>query len=114
MAIISVFIAYSMNCIPGVEQKEIDKILVNAVERVVCYGRQKSGQDRFSKRKKYEEPFERFLMSLADQQVVTSFAMIIAAISKWTEISLYSFAMAWSMAVVSLVTHLAILRFCPK
>jgi hypothetical protein len=113
MTILTVLYAYWKNCLPGLEATDVDEVLVNAMRRLLRRGHRKHSEDQLDKRL-YEEHIERLLLSLANQQLVTSLAIVIAAFSKWNEISLFSHAMAFTMATVSLVTPMATLRFCPK
>jgi len=57
---------------------------------------------------------EKFLLTVADTQMATSFAIIIAVAVKWNDISTYSLWMAWTMAISSLIVHLGTIRFCPR
>jgi hypothetical protein len=112
MTIIGICVGYFRNCLPGIEHTEIDHLLVTRFRRILRL--KKTPAELAAIKVRYEGPTERFLLSLADQQLVTSLAIILAAFIAWRRISLYSFNMAFSMAIASLVTHLATLRFCPR
>jgi hypothetical protein len=98
-----VVFGYAMGEFPGIDHTLVDAILVEKVFR---------RQNQHSK--KWEECFQRVLLSLADQQLVTSLAITVATFSEWRKISLYSLDMAWTLVITSLVTHLATIRYCPK
>lgn len=98
-----VVFGYAMGEFPGMDHTLVDYILVEKVFR---------RQNKHAK--KWEECFQRVLLSLADQQLVTSLAITVATASEWRKISLYSLDMAWTLVIISLVTHLATIRYCPK
>jgi len=113
MTIIAVLVGYFLDSLPGIEHTAMDQILIDGFRKILPHGKNTSKGFPADRSSKYERVAERFLILLADQQLVTSIAMILAAFLDWHNISLYSFEMAFSMAVISLVTHLATLRFCP-
>lgn len=100
-----VVFGYALGEFPGIEHTAVDAILVEKVFRI-------RRQNQHAK--KWEKCFQRVLLSLADQQLVTSLAITAATFSQWRKISLYSLDMAWTLVVTSLLTHLATIRYCPK
>lgn len=115
MSAIGVLFAYFSDSLPGLRHSEVDRILIDALTQTIFRSCIRiSGHDTALRRQKREELFEKFLASLADQQLVTGFAVIIAAFAQWHDVSLYTASMAWTMATVSLVTHLGNIRLCPK
>lgn len=89
-----VVFGYAMGEFPGIDHTLVDAILVQKVFR---------RQNKHAK--KWEECFRRVLLSLADQQLVTSLAITVATFSEWRKITLYSLDMAWTLVIISLVTH---------
>jgi len=63
---------------------------------------------------RFQSSFEKLLGNLADQQLAFSLCILVAVCSKWNQISLYDLEMAWTLATISLVTHMAAIRYCPK
>jgi hypothetical protein len=61
-----------------------------------------------------EDCFEKFLVSLADQQLVMSLAIPAALFTRWSKTSLFSLDLALTLVFTFLVTHLATIRYCPN
>lgn len=99
-----IIFGYALGEFPGIEHTVVDGILIAKV----------FGFRRQSHTKDWEKCFQRVLLSLADQQLVTSLAITAATFSQWQKISLYTLDMAWTLVITSLVTHLATLRYCPE
>jgi hypothetical protein len=125
-----VLFAYIMGAFPGMEdtteRTTADRLLVDSFSHTrlnVCFTRIKHGKDggdrdgdgekQSSRAKKWKICFEKFLMSLADQQLVMSLAIPVAVFTRWSKTSLFSLDMALMLVFTSLVTHLATIRYCP-
>ena len=123
-----VLFAYTMGAFPGMEdtteRATADRLLVDSFSHTrlyACFTRIKQGKgyrdrDREkegSRAKKWKICFEKFLMSLADQQPVMSLAIPVAVFTRWSKTSLFSLDMALTLVFTSLVTHLATIRYCP-
>jgi hypothetical protein len=123
-----VLLAYTMGAFPGMEDTPehatADRLLVDSFSHTrlyACFTRIKQGKgggdgDRekeSSRVKKWKICFEKFLMSLADQQLVMSLAIPVAVFTRWSKTSLFSLDMALTLVFTSLVTHLATIRYCP-
>jgi hypothetical protein len=124
-----VLFAYTMGAFPGMEdtteRATADRLLVDSFSHTrlyACFTRIKQGKgyrdrDREkegSRAKKWKICFEKFLMSLADQQPVMSLAIPVAVFTRWSKTSLFSLDMALTLVFTSLVTHLATIRYCPS
>jgi hypothetical protein len=111
-----ILLAYFMGALPGMEQSQVDIFFVTSFHKLwhLLCNHVANKQEEQKRLIKWASCFERVLLMLADQQLVTSLAITVATFSKWRDISVYSLNMAWTMVTMSLVTHLATIRFFPK
>lgn len=112
---IAVLTAYLMGSLPDIEYTEVDILLIGFI-RYWSLGQSSRSEIREALQRGgcYEEFFEKLLTNLADQQIPFSLGILVAVCSRWKQISLYELEVAWTLATISLVTHMTAIRYCPR
>jgi hypothetical protein len=104
-----------MGSLPDIKYTDVDCLLISFI-RYRSLGRYNRFQTReaLQRGRRFEACFEKLFVSFADQQLGFSLAILIAVCSKWSQVSLYSLELAWTLATISLVTHMTAIRYCPR
>lgn len=107
----TVIIGYFKRYLREERYNALDDVILNISRRVLCIRTGKA--DKETRAKKIED-FESFVVSISDQQLVTGFALILAAyLIRYgvadldRTISAYSYCMAVNLALFSCVVHLS-------
>jgi hypothetical protein len=111
LTMVSLCVSYGLDALPEAPATVADDLLrriIRAVFRIKDCRMVQSAQARTANR------FEKLLMSLADQQLVTSLAILVATLIQRSTMSLYTLEMAEYCALVSLLTHMVNTRYCPR
>jgi len=111
LSLIACFIGYFGDLLIGLPHTEVDLELTTYVRPVFDRLLPDLGEGTSRRRCR---GIEKFFLTVADTQMATSFAIIIAVAVKWNDISTYSLWMAWTMAISSLIVHLGTIRCCPR
>jgi hypothetical protein len=96
----TILVAYFGGYVPGIDPNDIDHILLRKDR-----GEVNDDSPKIAKRK---DAFEKFILALSDQQLVTGLAILIVGFVK-CDISVYSFENVSALAWFSCTTHLATL-----
>ncbi|KAK4448852.1 hypothetical protein QBC34DRAFT_380699 [Podospora aff. communis PSN243] len=111
LSLIACFIGYFGDLLISLPHTEVDLELTTHVRPIVDRLLPDLGKGTSRRRCR---GIEKFFLAVADTQMATSFAIMIAVAVKLNDISTYSLWMAWTMALSSLIVHLATIRCCPR